>query len=202
MIDGRKNWHIDNIGTHWILAYNKILVSSISLDKIMRMKQCSRSLYSSHAHLRSSDRLELTASSTFWKWHCYRHTYKEMEWVCWKSFFTCRNLEGIRKLLVFHYTVHAPLACAHPCSGYDKLNWNLRSKADVGKKNDWLFLCMCYIHISPQFSEVYKQSCVHRIPQWEKLIRQGPAKADTFHKNEENNILRQMGHYSFSRWLG
>lgn len=41
----------------------------------------------------------------------------------------------------------------------------------------------------------------YHILRQEKLIRQGPAKADTVHKNEGDNILRQMGHRSFSRWL-
>lgn len=57
-------------------------------------------------------------------------------------------------------TRHASPFCRRTCSSHDKWSCDLKSKSDAGEKRDWLFLWTWCIHINPQFSEVYKQSCV------------------------------------------
>lgn len=56
-----------------------------------------------------------------------------------------------------------------------------------GKKIGSFCVRVTYIQVHGSQKYVNKAAYYH-IPRREKLIRQGPAKADPFHKNEENNI--------------
>jgi hypothetical protein len=63
------------------------------------------------------------------------------------------------------------------------VNQVLERKKEIGSSY------VLYIHINPQFSEYINKAAYYQISLQEKLIRQGLAMADTFHRSEENNIL-------------
>lgn len=68
-----------------------------------------------------------------------------------------------------------------------------RSQEEIGcRKEQWLalFLHMLRTYKPEVLRRMSTELCI--ITFWGKRIRQGPAKVDTFHKNKESNILRQM----------
>ena len=63
---------------------------------------------------------------------------------------------------MFHNIVYSSLSCTHT-HVLVMINRTVISEVNrtgERKKKDWLLLQTSYIHINPQFAEVYKQSCV------------------------------------------
>lgn len=98
-----------------------------------------------------------------------------------------------------------PPSWTHNQVGGYKFDSDLMSKSEESKgvkkkKKAIFYVGVTYrsIHSSQKY---INKAVYYHIPQQEKLIRQGPAKAETSHKKRTEQHVSQMGHYSLGRWL-